>query len=77
MKKVIFSNKFTKDYGLMHKRGKDLNKVKQIIELLKCNKSMPIKYKDHKLTGSYKGSRELHIEPDWLLIYRINDQSIL
>ena len=39
--------------------------------------NLPTKYKDHKLIGSYEGSRELHIEPDWLLIYRISAQSII
>jgi mRNA interferase YafQ len=77
MKKIIFTNKFTKEYALMHKRGKNVKKIKQIIFLLESSKAIPTKYKDHKLIGSYEGSRELHIEPDWLLIYRISSQSII
>ncbi len=77
MKKIIFTNKFTKKYALMNKRGKNVEKIKQIIALLESDKPIPEKYKDHKLIGNYEGSRELHIDPDWLLIYRISAQSII
>ena len=71
------TNKFTKEYKLMQKRGKNINKLVEVLNILVLQISLPIKYKDHKLTGSYEGSRELHIEPDWLLIYRINEQSLI
>ena len=61
----------------MQKRGKNINKLVEVLNILVLQISLPIKYKDHKLTGSYEGSRELHIEPDWLLIYRINEQSLI
>jgi mRNA interferase YafQ len=71
------TNQFTKEYKLMQKRGKNINKLVEVLNLLVSQISLPIKYKDHKLTGNYEGSRELHIEPDWLLIYRINKQSLI
>ncbi|MES2677750.1 MAG: type II toxin-antitoxin system YafQ family toxin [Pseudomonadota bacterium] len=77
MKKIIFTNKFSKEYALMHKRGKNVDKIKHIIELLKQDKLLPAKFKDHKLIGSYEGSRELHIEPDWLLVYKVSEESIV
>lgn len=70
-RQIIFSNRFVKEYSLMLKRGKDSNKIKTIIRLLEIGESIPPKYRDHKLDGEYRGSRELHIEPDWLLIYQI------
>ena len=71
------TNKFSKEFKLMEKRGKDMNRLIDVLELLISQTSLPTKYKDHKLIGSYEGSRELHIEPDWLLIYRIFEQSLI
>jgi len=71
MKEITRTNQFKKEFKLMIKRGKDQNKLKKILEFIFNDKMMPAKYKDHKLIGEYEGSRELHIESDWLLIYRI------
>lgn len=65
------TNRFKKDYKLMQKRGKNLDKIKQVIIQLANGHSLERKYKDHQLTGNYKYARECHIEPDWLLIYVI------
>lgn len=61
----------------MKKRDKNLDKLAEVLNLLISQAALPAKYKDHKLAGSYDGSRELHIEPDWLLIYRIKDKSVI
>ncbi len=50
---------------------KDLEKLKEVLVLLQEQQTLPPKYKDHALTGNYIGTRECHIEPDWLLIYKI------
>ncbi len=72
------TNQFKKDVKISQKRNKDFTKFKEIIEFLIWQKPLPEKYKDHKLKGDYLGSRECHIEPDWLLIYRVeNDYLIL
>lgn len=76
-RKVIFSNRFVKEYSLMLKRGKDLDKMKNIIRLLEVGDSVPNRYRDHKLIGEYQGSRELHIEPDWLLIYKTTKNEVI
>ena len=55
----------------MKKRGKDLEKLKTVLNLLQQGIELPAKYKDHALTGNYIGCRECHIEPDWLLVYEI------
>lgn len=57
----------------MKKRKYNLNLLREIISLLAEGKPLPVKNKDHALTGNWKGHRECHILPDWLLIYRINN----
>ena len=73
MLKVIASNRFDKNINLAKKRGKNLAKAETIIELIRSDQPLPAKLKDHALIGNYKGTRELKIEPDWLLIYYIED----
>jgi mRNA interferase YafQ len=58
------------------KRGKNLNKLKSIIESLVANEELPARNKDHALKGTLKDCRECHIEGDWLLIYRIEGSSL-
>ena len=55
----------------MKKRGKDLEKLKYVVNELANQRPLDEKYRDHELTGNYRNFRECHIEPDWLLIYRI------
>ncbi len=68
---------FKKDFKLAQKQGLDLNKLKEIITLLANGEPLPPKNKDHQLKGNYKGHRECHIEPDWLLIYKIQDDMLI
>jgi mRNA interferase YafQ len=60
----------------IQKRGKDMEKLKLIIHSLVCAKKLPPKNKDHQLKGLLKDCRECHIEPDWLLIYRIEGSEL-
>jgi len=73
----IYSNSFSKDIKRTKKRGKNLDKLKTIIELLVNQKPLPQKNHDHQLLGNYKSRRECHIEPDWLLIYKISGETII
>ena len=66
---MTYSSTFKRDYRLMKKRGYDMKLLQDVVELLKTGKPLDQKYKDHELDGEYKGSRECHIRPDWLLIY--------
>lgn len=77
MLKLIYTKSFEKDIKIAIKRGKDLAKLKKVIELLVNQNPLPTKYKDHKLIGNFVDRRECHIEPDWLLIYKINEDSII
>ncbi|MFI3142015.1 MAG: type II toxin-antitoxin system YafQ family toxin [Clostridia bacterium] len=75
---IKMSTKFKKDYKLILKRGYDIKLLHDVIDLLVNDEELPEKYKDHALIGDYKGCRECHITPDWLLIYRLeNDVLIL
>ena len=69
--KAIFSNRFKREYLLMERRGENMALLDNVIDLLRQGSPLPEKYRDHWLTGDYKGYRECHIKPDWLLIYRI------
>lgn len=77
MKQLKTTKGFEKDFVLMSKRGKDISKLADVIELLRKGEKMPPKYKDHPLKGDKKGLRDLHIEPDWLLLYRIEGNFII
>lgn len=75
---IITTNAFKKGLKAAKKRGKDLQKLTDIVEALAEGKQLSAKHKDHALTGNYADTSECHIEPDWLLIYeRIEDQLVL
>lgn len=74
---VIFTNQFKKDLKLAKKQGKTLSKLLSVIELLANGEPLDMKYRDHALTGDYSGTRECHIEPDWLLVYEIRNNVLI
>lgn len=68
---------FKKDFKLAMKRGLNIELLENIIALLSMGEPLPEKNKDHVLTGNWVGHRECHILPDWLLIYRIEDDVLV
>ena len=66
-----FTSQFNKDLKLAKKQNNDLGKLIEVIDILANGETLDAKYKDHSLTGNYRGTRECHVEPDWLLIYEI------
>lgn len=70
---IKYTAKFKKDYKSVVKRGYDIKKLEEILKLLIQEKQLPQKNNDHSLSGDYCGFRECHIEPDWLLIYKIEN----
>ncbi len=82
MIKTVATNRYEKELKLMIKRGKDLNKLDYLLEILEANINkgiehhllLPEKYCIHKLIGKYKGYWECHIEPDWLLVYYLDNE---
>lgn len=77
MLQIQRTNQFKKDLKRQEKRGKKLQKFTEIFNLLIQEKSLPEKYKNHKLIGDYKDRWECHIEPDWLLIYVMKTDIII
>ena len=74
---VKFTNQFKKDLKIAKKQGKDIDKLFGIIEILANGNQLSVKYRDHELVGNYKGTRECHIESDWLLIYEIRENILV
>ena len=73
------TSQFKKDYKLCVKRGLKVDEFVNVVQLLRNGESLPEQYKDHQLKSSkyYKNCRELHIEPDWLLIYKYTDNNVI
>ncbi|WP_099321377.1 type II toxin-antitoxin system YafQ family toxin [Anaerococcus sp. Marseille-P3625] len=67
--KIKFTSRFKKDLKQAKKQGKDIEMLFDVIEKIANDETLDGKYRDHSLTGNYKGTRECHIEPDFLLIY--------
>jgi mRNA interferase YafQ len=77
MLRIQFTNKMKRDVKRIIKRGKDKSKLLAALDLLASQLPMPEKYHDHALKGEMDGYRECHIEPDWLLIYEIIEDSLI
>lgn len=76
MKTLRASRQFQKDFKLSERRGKDMHKLQAVLDLLAGGEELPARLRDHKLSGEYAGTRECHIEPDWLLVYEVNGDTI-
>ena len=74
---IQFTTQFKKDLKLAKKQNKNLDKLFEVIDILANGGTLEAKYRDHDLTGNYKGTRECHIEPDWLLIYEIQNNVLV
>ena len=76
MYEIVYTNRMKRDAKLMKKRGRNLEKLVEVLNLLASGNPLPQKYKDHQLTGNLNDFRECHIEPDWLLVYRIESSGV-
>lgn len=68
---VMATARFKKDMKLVLKRGLNAQRLWDVVTLLRQQQPLPDQYRDHALTGDYTGFRECHIQPDWLLVYRV------
>ena len=71
------SNQFKKDVRLAKKRGYNLSLLTDVVKILASGEPLDEKYKDHQLSGKFGFCRECHIQPDWLLIYEIEDEKLI
>ncbi len=74
---IVWTTQFKKDYKLAVKRHLDIDLLDDIVRTLSRGETLPEKNKDHALSGNCEGHRECHILPNWLLIYRIEDDLLI
>lgn len=77
MLKPEYTTKFKKDLKVVEKRKLNIEELKDIIKKLCMEEALPLKNKDHNLSGQWTGCRECHIAPDWLLIYQVGNGIIV
>lgn len=75
-RKLHTTRTFEKEVELSKRRGKDTRKLRAVIDLLLHRRPLPRALCDHPLKGTFKGYRDLHIEPDWILIYKVDDENV-
>ena len=75
--RVVSTSVFRRELRYMIRRGKPLEELDKVVDKLRNGENLPKKYKDHQLHGQYEGYRECHIKPDWLLVYRKQDNILL
>ena len=75
--KIVTEKQYRKDYVKVLKQGRNIDKLNYVINKLVNNEKLEEKYRDHRLIGKYLGCRECHIEPDWILIYRLESERIV
>ena len=76
MRIPVRSSQFKRDVKKAEKRGKQMGKLRDLILLLIKKQPLPQAYLDHPLKGSWKGHRGAHVEPDWILAYRIDGNDL-
>jgi mRNA interferase YafQ len=74
---IVWTSQFKKDYKLAMKRNLNIALIDDVIRKLAARKNLPPKYRDHDLSGNWVGHRECHIQPDWLLVYRIEGDDLI
>lgn len=77
MLRLRLTNSFRRDYKLLKKRGFNLALLDDVVDRLLNGDVLEPRYRDHSLKGRYKGLRECHILPDWLLVYRVIDAELI
>ena len=75
--RIVVSNKFKRDLKRLKKRNYDLKLLEKTVDRLAEGESLELKYHDHNLSGELAGFRECHIAPDWLLVYRIEENDLI
>ncbi|MCR4407784.1 MAG: type II toxin-antitoxin system YafQ family toxin [Anaerolineae bacterium] len=77
MRIIRRTSQFKQDVKRMQQQGKDPEKLKRVLECLVRGERLSPKCRDHVLVGQYKGTRECHLEPDWLLIYELTESELV
>ena len=75
--KLALTSRFNKDLKKILKRGYAMQDLHNVINLLQAGINLPSKYRDHALGGNWTGHRECHVKPDWLLIYKVENEVLV
>ena len=75
--RIKYTNTFKKDLARCEKWGYDMDLARNTISMLAENGKLPENYQPHKLTGKYKGCWECHLKPDWLLVWKQDDDNLI
>lgn len=76
IRQVFYTGKFRKDFKLVMKRGLDMSLIRTVMKDLENGMQLDPKHKEHPLSGDYAGMLECHIQPDWLLVYMLDEASV-
>ena len=74
--KVVWTTKFKRDYKRAMKRGLDMSRLDEVIRTLAAGRELAVAHRDHALGGEWRGHRECHVQPDWLLIYYVDGERL-
>ena len=74
---ILATRRFKKDLKAIMKRGYNIQPLQDVVSLLTADSPLPEKNKDHALSGNWTGHRECHITPDWLLVYKIDNDILV
>jgi len=77
MRIIRRTSQFKRDVKRLKKQGKDLDKLKRVLEKVARGERLDVAYRDHMLVGQYAATRECHIEPDWLLVYELGQSEVV
>ena len=77
MRKLKTTTRFEKDYKKALKSGRDLARLKRVMTWIASEQELPAELRDHKLVGNYQGRRECHLAGDWLLIYKLEGDTVI
>ena len=76
MKAIFQTSQFKKDFKRIKNGGKDLRKLQEVVSTIANSEALEERHRDHPLIGKWAGSRDCHIEPDWILIYRVDGECL-
>ena len=74
---LIYTSQFKRDYKRIVSQGKEIQKLEIVIDLLLGSQKLEARYRDHPLIGKWENHRDCHLEPDWVLIYRLTEDSLI
>lgn len=75
--RIVYTSQFKRDYKKLERQRKDLQRLRVVIEKIAAGETLERRYRDHQLIGKFKGYRDCHIGPDWLLLYRKTSDTLI